>query len=885
MLVKKIQCLLGLLFSILSVCFAQEVKWQKKPITIESRWSKDVVPDAPLSDYPRPQLQRPNWESLNGLWDCSIVDDHESVPSAFLDKILVPYPIESSLSGVKKTLMPYQAIWYRKSFKTPFQLNGRKLLLHFGAVDYQATVYLNGKEIGQHSGGYTSFTFDLTKFLRKDSNEILVKVIDPTDQGSGPHGKQVIRPGEIYYTSSSGIWQTVWLESVPETYITSLRLTPDIDQKELLAEVKLNDNGCKNCVVELEVSNGVKVKGLIGHIIKVPIKEMHTWSPEDPYLYDCYARIYRDGAEVDNVKSYFGMRKISILKGHDGKERIFLNNKYYYNLGILDQGYWPEGIYTAPTDEALAFDINISKLMGFNTIRKHIKIEPARWYYHADKIGMLVWQDFVNPNQSLSTVAKSAFERQIGETINQLYNAPSIVTWVIFNEKWGQYDQQRITEWVKEMDSTRLVNGHSGELLYVDGQLKSPSPNPYISADMTDVHSYPYPRLAPYQSGKVNVLGEFGGLGVSVQGHLWDDLNTGWGYSGILSPNEMIDVYRKMIDTLVLLKEAGLSASIYTQPYDVESELNGIMTYDRKVIKIPLDTICRINSRLVPNLAAPEMRMISNNMSLDLPEAVYRTYTQNCNEYKNGRRDSSFLRALTIHANKEHDDINISKYCDDYFKSLQNPFSEINLLFLQRFVRDANSSAFTFIAENSDSIRKIDVGEETLKVVRGIIKSDFLSMKKDDMTQADWDALIETMRRKYGSEGELAVQEERALYYYLKKDIPRFVDVKSEIHRKYPKSIGVFDLNNDAWAVFENTGNKELLATAIKWSEKVVRMEPTANYYDTYANLLYRLGKKDMAIQAQEAGLKLAVGNGIFEDIVKNLEKMKKGEPTWGTSQ
>jgi hypothetical protein len=883
MLMRKLGMLITLVVIISLNSKAQEVwKWHAKPATIETRWGKKVNPDLPLAEYPRPQMERANWVCLNGLWDYAIIDDQDSQPFAFDGKILVPYPIESSLSGVKRTLMPYQALWYHRSFTTSTMPNGKKMLLNFGAVDYSATVYINGTKVCEHSGGYTAFTCDITAFLNNGNNELLIKVIDPTDQGIGPHGKQVIRPGEIYYTGSSGIWQTVWLESVSDTYVSDMQLIPNIDKRQLDLVVNLgNDSVPHKCEIEVNISKDIKVRGEPGKVIHIPIKNMHLWSPEDPFLYDFSVRVTIAGEEVDRVRSYFGMRKISIEKDKKGQERIFLNNKYYYNLGVLDQGYWPDGLYTAPTDDALAFDVKVHKLMGFNTIRKHIKIEPARWYYHADKIGMLVWQDFVNPNKSLSDDAKSAFETQVLKVVKQLHNVPSITTWVIFNEKWGQYDQQRITEWIKRIDPTRIVNGHSGELLYVNNQLRSPSPNAYVSSDVTDIHSYPSPRSAPYMPGKARVLGEFGGLGVSVEGHSWDDLNSGWGYSGLLSADELKRTYQQMADSLVLLEKDGLSGSIYTQPFDVEFEQNGILTYDRKVIKIPFDTIRKINARIWQGISQKEAATLGKGVTLETPRKSEKSYKDNLIAYQNGRRDSSFLRALAVNAKKNKDEGNMIKISNDYLCIVKDHFSELNLRFIHQFTRNNNDIGFKFLIQNIDSIDKLPLGVDLSKMARGIIQREINIDKRENMDQFQWDVLKKEMQNKYGSQGELTLLEDMALYYYLKKDISRFVDIKSEIHEKHPNAVSVFDMNNDAWAVFENTADTSLLATAIKWSQKVIKMEPTSNYYDTYANLLYRIGKRELAIQKQEEGLKLSTGNGLLEDVVRNLEKMKKGEPTW----
>jgi beta-galactosidase/beta-glucuronidase len=517
--ILKTFLLLLILVTANNQCLQAQVIYKTKKITIPTRWTNEVSPKNVLPDYPRPQLVRKQWQNLNGLWDYAITEKKVGTPKGYNGKILVPYPLESALSGVQKSLQPTQNLWYRRLFQSPSLKSGERLLLNFGAVDWQATVFINGKQIGEHTGGYTGFTFDVTDALKKGNNEVVVKVFDPTDQGIGPHGKQVLRPQNIYYTPSSGIWQTVWMEVVPIANIRSLTITPNIDK----SQVEITVNSAVKSTVQLIVE-GRTIESTSNVMIVVPVKNAKLWSPTSPYLYDFIAKLGND-----IVKSYFGMRKVSIQKDEQGVDRIFLNNKYTYNLGTLDQGFWPDGLYTAPTDAALSFDIKAIKAMGFNTIRKHIKVEPARWYYHADKLGMLVWQDMVNPNQGLSEGSKAEFERESQEMLVQLHNYPSITTWVLFNEKWGQYDQERLTKWIKKTDPSRLVNGHSGEYLYVNKVLRSPSPDAYISADMTDVHSYPNPMLPIKQQNKVQVCGEFGGIGVPIEGHLWDDLVAGWG--------------------------------------------------------------------------------------------------------------------------------------------------------------------------------------------------------------------------------------------------------------------------------------------------------------------------------------------------------------------
>jgi len=583
---RSILTLAGLFF--ITHTFAQSGTWTRASSSLETRWAKDVTPSNALKEYPRPQLTRTNWTNLNGLWDYAITAKGAQKPTKYDGQILVPYPIESALSGVKKALLPEQNLWYKKTIRKPALRAGERIKLNFGAVDYQCWIYLNGKEVGTHEGGYTEFSFDITTALKAGENELLIQVYDPSDAGYGPRGKQVLKPEGIYYTPSSGIWQTVWMEVVPDTWIDKLTITPDIDQS--LVKVIVKSAG--HSPVSLQV-DGKTIKGRANTSILVPIKSAKLWSPSKPYLYNLSVTLGKD-----QVKSYFAMRKISVAKDAKGIDRIMLNNKPYYNLGTLDQGFWPEGLYTAPTDEALAFDIKAIKAMGFNTIRKHIKIEPARWYYHADKIGMLVWQDFVQPNFNLQAGAKEIFEKQGTEMLAQLHNHPCITTWVLFNEKWGQYDQARLTRWIKQTDPSRIVNGHSGEFLYVNGQLRSPSPDPYINADITDVHAYPDPMNSMQIDGKARVCGEFGGIGVFIPDHQWLK-GSAWGYI-TEKPATFKTKYEIMNQHLKQLEAEGLSGSIYTQPFDVEGEQNGLMTYDREVIKIPFAELRKIHSSLNP---------------------------------------------------------------------------------------------------------------------------------------------------------------------------------------------------------------------------------------------------------------------------------------------
>jgi len=548
--------------------------------TLETRWAKQISEGNLHPTYPRPQLKRRRWLDLNGAWEYAIRSKGEANPKDWDGKILVPFPVESSLSGVMKRVNEHQRIWYRRNFALPRGWKGGRVLLHFGGVDWETDVWVNGKKVGNHKGGYDPFSFDITSVLYWNrKNEIVVAVWDPTDSGTQSRGKQVQKPGGIFYTPTSGIWQTVWLEPVPEIYIASLRMTADTHEGNVTVEV-LTNRPMRNGKAFVKVYEGKKkiveknARSDAPIVIKIP--EPKLWSPESPYLY----RLQISLSSGDRVESYFGMRCVSLGKDGEGRTRIFLNGKPYFMIGVLDQGFFPDGIYTAPNDEALRYDIEVAKKLGFNTIRKHVKVEPARWYYWCDKLGMLVWQDMPSGDRFIGTndpdiqrTPESAkqFEKELKAMIEFLYDHPSIVMWVVFNEGWGQFDTVRIANWVKRLDRTRLTNAASG---WVDRGV----------GDVLDIHDYPGPSAPPPQENRASVLGEFGGLGFRVEGHTWSV--EGWGYKTFQSEKEYTEAFLNLFQQLQSLVESrALSAVIYTQITDVETELNGILTYDRAKIK------------------------------------------------------------------------------------------------------------------------------------------------------------------------------------------------------------------------------------------------------------------------------------------------------------
>jgi Glycosyl hydrolases family 2, sugar binding domain/Glycosyl hydrolases family 2/Glycosyl hydrolases family 2, TIM barrel domain len=765
------------LFTICMQLSAQQ-GYKMQPIAIQSRWAKEVTPENALTAYPRPQLERKDWQNLNGLWEYAITTADAKEPARFDGQILVPFPLESALSGVKKSLQPEQRLWYRRKI-TITPATGERTLLHFGAVDWQTKVYLNGKEVGTHTGGYTNFTVDITAAVKPGENTLVLKVYDPSDRGIGPHGKQVLNPADIYYTPSSGIWQTVWLEKVPTDYITGLIITPDIDKG--IVNVTVNaPAGYTVEVVALRAGTEVgRIKG--NSSIKLPVKvpDAALWSPSSPFLYDLSVTLLKGNKTVDVVKSYFGMRKISIGKDEKGIDRILLNNKPYFNLGTLDQGFWPDGLYTAPTDEALSFDIKVIKAMGFNTIRKHIKVEPARWYYWADKLGILVWQDMVSPNHGLPEGAKAAFEQQCKETIAQLQNYPSITTWVLFNEKWGQFDQQRLTEWIKRIDPSRLVNGHSGEYLYVNEKLRSPSPNAYISADLTDVHSYPNPMNAIRMPGKAQVLGEFGGIGVFIPDHQWN-ASSAWGYI-LEKPGALKAKYAIMNQHLQLLQRQGLSASIYTQPFDVEGEQNGLLTYDRQVVKIPFAEIRKIHAALNPDLG-PIPEVTAADADITEPAALYSAVLQ---EYIDGKREPAFLRKMAMMAIQAGDKDGAAMAGADYLAMMKQPYSEEDLRYVMQVTGSTKDTGFTIIRNNAAAIDEAMGARQAAVKMMNLIYQDLIAPAvPDGGGNPDWSAIYTTIK-PYGATGEEIFLRAKTIYLLNKQDKAGFKPVAKEYLDKY----------------------------------------------------------------------------------------------------
>jgi beta-galactosidase/beta-glucuronidase len=534
-----------------------------------TKWAKEVSPDKVHPEYPRPQMVREDWQNLNGLWDYAIRPKDDPKPDKFDGKILVPFPVESALSGVMRRVDDPNRLWYQREFEIPDKWKQNRVLLHFGAVDWDTTVWVNGKQVGAHRGGYDPFSFDITDALKPTGTQkIVLSVWDPTDAGTQPRGKQVHKPHRIWYTPTTGIWQTVWVEPVPDAYIKALEIVPDIDAEAARITVFCSD-AAVNHTVESETTTGLfKVISITKprQTIKLVIKNLKLWSPDSPYLYNLKVTLKDDtGRKIDWVKSYFGMRKISLGKDKKGITRIMLNNKPQFMYGPLDQGFWPDGIYTAPTDEALRYDIEMLKKLGCNMMRKHVKIEPLRFYYWCDKLGLLVWQDMPNgdkhvgrkdPDIAGSKESAEQFEKELKALVDAHRNSPAIIMWVAFNEGWGQYDTPRIVELIKKWDPTRLVNNASG---WADR----------LVGDVHDDHKYPGPVAPKNEEKRAAVLGEFGGLGLPVKGHTWQD-EKNWGYRKYESQEELTKAYLDLLAKLRPLIEGGLSAAVYTQTTDVE---------------------------------------------------------------------------------------------------------------------------------------------------------------------------------------------------------------------------------------------------------------------------------------------------------------------------
>ena len=584
-------------------------EWTPAGDKIMTSWGENLNPAEVLPEYPRPQMVRSEWSGLNGMWDYAITSESEACPEEYDGQILVPFAVESALSGVGRKVSDTDALWYMREFTVPRKWAGKRILLNFGAVDWKAEVFVDGQLVGEHTGGYAPFSFDITDALASGRrHELKIKVTDKTDKWFQPRGKQVSDPRTIWYTSVTGIWQTVWMEPVNPDYLKSYMAVADINEGQLhvsvdamtseegtVFKVVLSDDG--KYVAEVESSSPE---------LTLDVPDMKLWSPDSPHLYDLEISMLRNGKVMDKVTGYAAMRTISYAADEKGHKRMILNGQPLFQYGPLDQGWWPDGLYTAPSDEALMFDILKTKEMGFNLIRKHVKVEPARWYWHCDRLGMLVWQDMPNvadnttnhwdnrtykngTDTPVSAEGKENYYKEWSEIIAALKCFPCIVTWVPFNEAWGQFDTDEVVRFTRAQDPTRLINYASG------GNFVR------CRGDILDLHHYPGPSMYLYDKDYVNVLGEYGGIGWPVEGHLWQP-DRNWGYVQYKNADEVLDTYEAYAEQLIGLIDDGFAAAVYTQTTDVEIEVNGLMTYDRKIIKLDMDRLNTINRKVITSM-------------------------------------------------------------------------------------------------------------------------------------------------------------------------------------------------------------------------------------------------------------------------------------------
>lgn len=591
----------------LALALCAQAQWKPAGDKIKTQWAEQVNPKSVLPEYPRPLMERSEWQNLNGEWEYAIKPVGEVEPATFDGNILVPFAVESSLSGVQKEVGEKNELWYKRSFTVPAKWKGKDVMLNFGAVDWKAEVFVNDVLVGSHKGGYTPFSFNITPFLKgSGAQKLVVRVWDPSDKGYQPIGKQTSNPQGIWYTSVTGIWQTVWLEPVASNHITAVKSIPNVDANALNVTVGAS-TPCVTSIVEVKLlDKGAVVasaKGVQGQELRLGVKNPTLWSPENPYLYDMSITMSQNGKVIDQVKSYTAFRKISVEKDQNGILRMCLNNKPLFHYGPLDQGWWPDGLYTAPTDEALLYDIKKTKEWGFNMIRKHVKVEPARWYYHCDKEGILVWQDMpsgdmgnrwephkynggTDKERSVESVAN--YYQEWKEIMDLGVSHPSIVVWVPFNEAWGQFDTEKVVAWTKAYDPSRLVNPASGG-------------NHRPCGDILDLHNYPGPDMFLFDAQRVTVLGEYGGIGLPLENHLWWNKRN-WGYIQFKNSDEVTAEYVKYANELKGFVKRGFSAAVYTQTTDVEGEVNGLMTYDRKVIKINEAKVKAANQSVIKSM-------------------------------------------------------------------------------------------------------------------------------------------------------------------------------------------------------------------------------------------------------------------------------------------
>ncbi len=609
----------ALVLSLMTAGTVSAQSWAPAGDRIRTAWAEEVTPENVHKEYPRPQMVRPDWKSLNGLWEYSITPKNAIVPERFDGQILVPFAVESSLSGVGRTFTPEDALWYRTTFRVPSAWKGKRLMLNFEAVDWQADVIVNDIQVGRHTGGYTHFSFDITPYLKSGDNTLVVRVEDSTDNDFQPRGKQVRTPSGIWYTAVSGIWQSVWIEPVAKAHVADYYAVSDIKAGKVDVTVT-TEGALEGDVVKVELLEGgvgystdnasgkviARGKTVPGGTVTLPVEDPRLWSPDSPYLYGLRVSVVRGGKTIDAVNGYTAMREVSLFVKNKNTRLMALNGQPLFQFGPLDQGWWPDGLYTAPTDEALRYDVQKTKDFGFNMIRKHIKVEPSRWFYHCDQIGMMVWQDmpsFAGNNLNkwgihnygegmdfpATPMAKANYYKEWGEIIAQVRKFPCVVMWVPFNEAWGQFDTKAVVDFTRAQDPTRLINMSSGGSWEPD------------CGDIMDNHHYPYPAMYLWETKMANVVGEYGGIGLPLEGHLWQP-DRNWGYVQYKNGDEVLDEYSRFADHLILLVRQGVCGAVYTQTTDVEGEVNGLMTYDRKVVKMNEKKLNEINTKVIKSM-------------------------------------------------------------------------------------------------------------------------------------------------------------------------------------------------------------------------------------------------------------------------------------------
>jgi len=621
-----------ILFSALLILSIDSFAWTPAGQNIKTRWADEVGPDNARTEYPRPQMFRKNWQSLNGLWNYAISSACELTMPEAQGEILVPFCIESSLSGVGSTVGKEKTLWYSRTIQAPDSWKGRRILLHFEAVDWKAETFVNGESLGIHTGGYTDFTYDITEYLKEGPSQLVLKVWDPTDdpQCKVPRGKQVTSPGGIWYTPVTGIWQSVWIESVPESYIKDYNVVTSLDGTvKVSTEIEGSADEVKVEILRPKIGYNAEkpVWGLFkkakkkvpaGETAELKIRSPKLWTPDKPYLYGLRIKLIKAGKVIDKVDCYTAIRTISEKADENGIKRLALNDEILFQYGPLDQGWWPDGLYTAPTAEAMAWDIEATKALGFNMIRKHIKVEPSRWYYDCDRLGMMVWQDMpsiacydnssdwgqgedvygAGHDQILTPEQKDNYYKEWGAIIAGRKKFQSIVMWVPFNEAWGQFDTQAAVDFTRKCDSSRLINAASGGN-WIKG-----------AGEILDSHSYPNPRMRILDKEMVNVLGEYGGIGRPIEGHVWE-IGKKWGYVQYDTEEKVTNTYCLYAKDLIDLKQNDwCAAGIYTQTTDVEGEVNGFYTYDRKILKVNLERVREANLAVIKAPNTPDVPLV-----------------------------------------------------------------------------------------------------------------------------------------------------------------------------------------------------------------------------------------------------------------------------------